>query len=200
MRTSRRSTTGSSGSYGCTTLQAVINACSLARESLEKMKSLLAEMYKYDGGRGLCDRDNSKHVIIPSGAKGDKHGEPFTMDDKKSRKDRDDPTSELLAVMIYSGFRIAAYKTMEVNLEEGYFKDGLKTAAGKNREVPIHPCISDLVRKRLKRDGGLLTASEKTYRTRLKSRLAHLGISEHTPHDARHTFFGTVRKIRSERS
>ena len=176
-------------------LQAVINACPLARGSLEKMKGLLAEIYKYADARELCDRDYSKHVIIPSGAKEDEHGEPFTMEDiKKIWEDRDDPVSEFLAIMIYSGFRIAAYKAMEANLEEGYFKGGLKTQAGKERIVPIHPCIDGLVRRRLQRDGSLLAISEKTYRAHLKSRLALLGISEHTPHDARHTFSALCEK------
>lgn len=176
-------------------LQAVINACPLAKGSLEKMKGLLAEMYKYADARDLCERDYSKHVIIPSGAKEDEHGVPFSLEDiKRIWEDRDDPTSELLTIMIYSGFRIAAYKTIEVDLEEGYFRGGLKTQAGKERIVPIHPCINDLVRKRLERDKSILACTVETYRKHLKSRLDHLGISEHTPHDARHTFSALCEK------
>jgi integrase len=170
-------------------LQAVINACTLARGSLEKMKSLLTEMYKWAEARELCDKDYSKHLIIPSGAKEDEHGIPFTTEDLKKLWDhRDDSDAAFVLIMCYTGFRVSAYKTMEVNLEEMYFKGGLKTAAGKDRMVPIHPCIQDLVEDRISRWGQLLGKSVNAFRNRMNKLLDKLGIEEHTPHDCRHTF------------
>jgi integrase len=170
-------------------LQAVINACTLARGSLEKMKSLLTEMYKWAEARELCDRDYARHVVIPSGSKEDEHGVPLTTEDLKKLWDhRDDSDAAFVLIMCYTGFRISAYKTMEVNLEEMYFKGGLKTAAGKGRMVPIHPCIQDLVKDRISSQGQLLDKTVDTFRKHMNILLDKLSIEEHTPHDCRHTF------------
>ena len=171
-------------------LQAVINASELGQASLEHMKSLLTEMYKWAEPRELCDKDYARHVVIPSGAKEDEHGVPFTADDiRKLWADLENLDSEMMVVMCYSGFRISAYKDIEVNLEERYFKGGLKTQAGKDRIVPIHPAILPLVETRLSRDGKMLSISSDQFARRMHKRLEALGIdSSHTPHDCRHTF------------
>ena len=57
-------------------------------------------------------------------------------------------TVRVILIMVYSGFRIKEYETLEfVDGEVPYFKGGLKTAAGKNRVVPVHSKIIDLVRE-----------------------------------------------------
>lgn len=170
-------------------LQAVINACTLARGSLEKMKSLLTEMYKWAESRELCDKDYARHVVIPSASKEDEHGIPFTTEDLKKLWDhRDDSDAAFVLIMCYTGYRISAYKNMEVNLDEMYFRGGLKTAAGKDRMVPIHPCIQDLVEDRISSQGQLLDKSVDAFRKRMNKLLNKLSIEEHTPHDCRHTF------------
>lgn len=62
-------------------------------------------------------------------------------------KNEKNPEIELLLIMCYSGYRIAAYKTLKVNLDDQYFQGGLKTKAGKDRIVPIHPGILTLVKR-----------------------------------------------------
>lgn len=171
-------------------LQEVINSAPYGRASLEHMKSLLTEMYRWAESRELCDKDYAKHVVIPSGAKADEHGEPLSKEDiHKLWADREDPDSEMLLIICYSGFRISAYKSMEVNLEEKYFKGGLKTQAGRERIVPIHPAILPLVEGRISRDGKMLSISSDQFARRMHKKLETLGIdSSHTPHDCRHTF------------
>lgn len=171
-------------------LQGAINACPLGQASLERMKVLLTSMYKWAESRELCNKDYSRHVIIPSGAKEDEHGEPFSAEDlQKLWLDRENSDSEMLIIMCYSGFRISAYKNLEVNLDEGYFKGGLKTQAGKGRIVPIHPAILLLVKNRIARDGSMLSASTTRFTSRMHKKLKELGIDDsHTPHDCRHTF------------
>ena len=78
---------------------------------------------------------------------------------------------------------------MEVNLKEGYFKGGVKTRASKNRIVPIHSCIFHLVEKRMKRDKCMLESTPNTFRAEMKEYIdTHSELSDHTPHDCRHTF------------
>ena len=168
-------------------LQQIVDGCGLRHAGQEMVLNLLKQMYKYAIKNEIVDRDYSQHVSIKT-PDDDEHGVPFTDTDLATLwQHRDDPTVEMLLIMCYSGFRITAYKTMEVSLEERYFRGGVKTTSGKNRIVPIHSAIYDLVRARLDRDGCLLKSTT-TFRREMKSTLAALGIVDHTPHDCRHTF------------
>ena len=94
----------------------------------------------------------------------------------------------MLLIMCYSGFRISAYLEMKTNLEDEYFQGGVKTAAGKDRVVPIHSAILPLVCKRLDKYGAYLPNSVQNFRMDMYDTLKSLGIKKHTPHDCRHTF------------
>ena len=96
----------------------------------------------------------------------------------------------LLLILIYSGFRISAIKTLKIDLEEGYFQGGVKTRASKNRIVPIHPLIRPAVVRLLKVNSGqLLPQSTVIFRKQMRELLERMNIpATHTPHDCRHTF------------
>ena len=58
---------------------------------------------------------------------------------------------DVLLIQCYSGWRPRELEGLElenINLEERTMIGGIKTKAGKNRTVPIHPRIYDLVKKR----------------------------------------------------
>ena len=122
-------------------LQAVLDNCStvkgLKHSSLELVKNLYTQMYKYADANDLCDKKYSDYVQIGI-PDDDEHGVPFSDDDLMVLWNHmDHPTVEMLLIMCYSGFRISEYKGLEVNIKEKYFLGGLKTDAGKNRIVPI---------------------------------------------------------------
>lgn len=94
----------------------------------------------------------------------------------------------MILIMCYSGFRISAYKTLEVNLKEKYFKGGIKTLTSKDRIVPIHSSIYHLVCRRIRRDGVLLNQETGDFRRGMYTILQEIGVERHTPHDCRHTF------------
>jgi len=106
------------------------------------------------------------------------------------RKKKEDKTIQIILIMIYSGFRIKAFEGIKVNLEEQYFQGGGKTAAGKNRIVPIHDSIFEFVKKQNWND----FVAENFRRRHFYPALKKLGIEQtasgkkHTPHDCRHTF------------
>lgn len=169
-------------------MQRILDQCPLAESSVELMVTLLRQMYGYAEARELCAKDYSRHLVMPD-KKGDEHGVPFTDQDLETLwLHADDKTVEMILVMCYSGFRISAYLSMEVNLEEWYFRGGIKTRSGKDRIVPVHSSIMTLVRRRMDRDGTMLGCTPATFGSRMKKALAALGIEEHTPHDCRHTF------------
>lgn len=169
-------------------LQAVVDNCPLKHASKELILTLFKQMYKYADIVGITSSDASKHVTI-LGENDDEHGVPFSEEEIDILKsDTENPVAEMLVIMCYSGYRISAYKTLEVNLEERYFKGGVKTAFGKNRIVPIHSGILPLVTRRIERDGQLLSVSPPIFRKQMSAYLQSKKIEKHTPHDARHTF------------
>ena len=168
-------------------LQKVVNDCPLKEASIELMLNCMKQMYKYAVSRDIVEKDISLYVVKPQ-RDGDEHGVPFTEDDiKKLWTLQDDPTAEFLLIMCYSGFRIRAYQTIEINLEEGYFQGGIKTKAGKGRIVPIHSFIMPLVKRRLEREKKF-APSYSNFRVSIKNFLTEHGMEVHTAHDCRHTF------------
>lgn len=169
-------------------LQSVVDDCPLKHASLELILTLFHQMYAYADANDLCDKDYSQYVTINT-EDDDEHGVPFTDEELDILwKSQNNPVVEMMLIMCYSGFRISEYLDIEVNIDEWYFKGGLKTDAGKNRVVPIHTAIRPLVTRRLKRDGTMLTVSTQRYRLTMYNALDDLGIEKHTPHDCRHTF------------
>ena len=119
----------------------------------------------------------------------DVSGVPFTIDElKKIWSHREDPTLEMIFIMCLSGFRISAYENMEVNLEEQYFRGGVKTKNGQERIVPIHSGIYLIVKRRIERDGKLLSVSPSYFRKQMYNSFEKIGVERHTPHDCRDTF------------
>lgn len=168
-------------------LQACIDDCPLKSSSISNIASLFRQMYKYALLYEICDRDYSGNLSLP--ADDNEHGVPFSDEELSILwKHKDNPVIEFLLIMCYSGYRISAYKSLEVNTDEWYFKGGVKTAAGKDRIVPIHSAIKPLVTARLQRYGTILRESTETYRESMYKAVDALGMEKHTPHDCRHTF------------
>ena len=172
-------------------LQAVLDSCQLKHASLELIKSLFRQMYAYAEKYEITDKDQSRHleIRIPDD---DEHGVPFS-DEDIARIWADvsqdaSGTAKRLLVMIYSGFRVSAFSGLLVRLEpEWYFQGGVKTKAGKNRIVPIHSGIRQIVAELM--ESGGLGIKPATFNRAMRQYLPTIGImDDHTPHDCRHTF------------
>ena len=170
-------------------LQRVVDSCPLKHASLELIVSLFKQIYAYAEIYELADKNYAQHVKINK-PEDDEHGVPFSDDDLKKLWDhKEDPTAELLLIICYSGWRISEFRTLEINLDECYYKGGMKTAAGKDRVVPIHSAILPLVRNRITLNGKIMDKSQNCIRIDIRNLLPQIGINEdHTPHDGRHTF------------
>lgn len=169
-------------------LQKVVNSCKRKHSTHELIVLLFHQMYAYADMKEICKIDYSAHVKVMI-EDDDENGIPFSNSELKILwENRNDETAEMVLIMCYSGFRIAAYKSIEVNLEKGYFKGGIKTKSSKERIVPIHSAIFPLIKKRIARDGSILDVTPGTLRQNMYDMLETLGIEKHTPHDCRHTF------------
>ena len=110
----------------------------------------------------------------------------------------------MILIQLYSGWRpqeLAILKISDIDLNNDIMIGGLKTEAGKNRNVPIHPLIKDLVKKRyeeavklkseyLFNDINSQTGINMTYdkyRKRFLKVMQRYNMN-HSPHECRHTF------------
>lgn len=168
-------------------LQKVIDNLPLKHASKELLVSLYRQMYKYAIIHRYVERDESFGLQIKT-PDDDEHGVPFSLDELKILwANREKPIIRMVLIMIYSGFRISECINLEVNLEEKYFRGGVKTEAGKDRIVPIHSGIYPLIQAHIATKNEWWVNSSDTFRNRFIKALKALGMN-HTPHDTRHTF------------
>lgn len=107
------------------------------------------------------------------------------------------PWVDSVLFFLYTGFRISEMidlRTETVNLQEWTLTGGTKTAAGKNRLIPIHSKIQNIVQKRFEqsKSGYLFEYNGKKlnqtqYREFWAAIMEALKM-DHTPHECRHTF------------
>lgn len=179
-------------------MQAILDDFSLSHAYMEHIKNLFNQMYKYALEYDIVQKDYSQFIKINK-EDDDEHGVPFSKEDiEKLWKHKDKPFVDTVLIYIYSGWRISELLNMpleDIDLENRTFKGGVKTRASKNRIVPIHSKIFDMVVNRrvegqetLFYDNGkkITTAA---YYDLFRSALLSAGVPEtHTPHDCRHTF------------
>lgn len=107
------------------------------------------------------------------------------------------PWVDSVLFFLYTGFRISEMidlRTETVNLQEWTLTGGTKTAAGKNRLIPIHSKIQSIVQKRFEQSkSGYLFEHNGKKLNQTQYREFWAAIMEalkmdHTPHECRHTF------------
>lgn len=103
---------------------------------------------------------------------------------------------DTVLIYLYTGFRLTELLSMkceQVDLKEKLFKGGIKTTNGKNRIVPIHSKIFELVKTRVEQGNTYLFSFEGKKVSQTKYYEFWAVIMEQlkvkrTPHEARHTF------------
>lgn len=177
------------------------------------MKYLFNHIFGYATEARLIERNYAKDFTLDKKIMIEKminHKEkvPFTEEEIKKlwRSIEFVPFADMILYACYSGWRpseLVELKVEDVNLKEDYIKGGIKTTAGKNRIVPIHSLVKQIVKKYYdeaisvgskylfnditkKRGIGL---SYDQYLTRFNKVIDTLGFNnEMTPHCTRHTF------------
>lgn len=173
-------------------MQAILDDCTLGYSSLCNLRKLFGQMYRFAIENDIVEKNYAQYVSINREDDNEK-GEPFSQEELDLLwQHSDDRAVQVILLMIYSGFRIRAFETMEINKEELYFKGGVKTTAGKGRTVPIHNAITSFAFSFRKHYPKFRTNTYRTYH--FYPALKRLGIEttksgkKHTPHDCRHTF------------
>lgn len=186
-------------------LEQTIKNAAVGDSTKARIKSLFNLMYRYAMKHEIVDKD---YAALCEGVKKPKpviERIPFSQDEIRSLWDNINfPFVDMILIGIYSGWRpqeLAILKLANVDLEACTFTGGLKTEAGIDRVVPIHPLIQSLVEENYHKalamgseylfndengqQGTYLTYDK--YRGRFKKVMKRLN-QEHRPHDTRHTF------------
>lgn len=188
-------------------LEAAIKNAKVGDATKLRMKSLFNNMYRYALKNEIVDKNYAEFVEVTKKETDKKkiHA-PLTDKEIKTIYDNIDiPFAKMVLIGIYSGWRpqeLAILKVDDVDLENRTFTGGIKTEAGTNRIVPIHPAIYEYVKEYydhakavnspfLFNDAfaasGSYTMTYDKYRGRFRKVMdaCHL---KHRPHDLRHTF------------
>lgn len=188
--------------------QAIIDKCAeenLSQSTLKKIKTVAVMLYKYAMQNDIVNKNYAEYISLPKFEKEEK--EKFSDLDIKTmlEKENEVPWTDTILIMIYSGMRISemlGLTKFNVDLKNKIITGGLKTEAGKNRIIPIHPKILPFIRNWYAKNGKALicrddgsSMSAKYYREKFYyPALEKLGIKKLTPHACRHTFASLMAK------
>lgn len=161
------------------------------------LKNTLNQLYNYALKHEIVDKNIISLITVKDG-EAKKESTPFTLEQIKAIKNFGHAYTDTALILLYTGMRINELLEIEnknVFLDKRYMIGGLKTAAGKNRVIPIHDDIYDLIKARYNPDNKYLihVDSEKPmtylqYRRNFWNVLQDNFGFKQTPHDTRHTF------------
>lgn len=174
-------------SFRAVDIEAFLNDDKIPRTIKHFVKTLMNQTFDYAVRHDICEKNycSLARPKIDMAVKAKKavfsHDEIESVWNIESSEKRD-----MALFLLYTGMRVNECLKLTVdmvNLEEGYFRTGSKTEAGKDRIIPIHSAIRPVVENRLKQTKGkLFHFSYETARLYLDSEFGH------NPHETRHTF------------
>lgn len=180
-------------------MQAVIDNCNKGHGTRRKIKVLFNQLYKYALENDIVTKDYSAFVDVGEN-ESESTRKPFTQEEIQLLFDNVDRMNfiDTILMMIYTGLRIGELlliETVNVDIENRTMKGGLKTAAGKNRIIPINKKILPFVAKRQAEGHKYLVVNHENkqvkywnYKDEKWSKIMEQLEMEHLPHDCRHTF------------
>ena len=173
----------------------------LSQSIVKKDLHVIKGLYAYSMERDIVGKDYSAFLDIPTIAPKVEKGAftDFQLAKLEELAREDFPWADTVLMLCYTGFRISEFLSLtRFNYHPeygGYLQGGLKTKAGKNRIVPIHPKIAPYLKRWLDKGGDTLihrdgkAVSDGWYRQNAFAPVAHLlGLPQATPHWCRHTF------------
>ena len=186
----------------------IINA-QVGDSTKNRMKSLFNMLYKYAVAHDIVEKDYASVMFAngnPIKRSCIREAIPFSQEEIQMLWDNlhQIPFVDMILIEIYSGWRpqeLAILKMKDVDIKAGTMRGGLKTEAGKNRIVPIHPLIKPLIEDRIREAAALqskhlfndVNGQQGTYmtydkyRSRFDKVMKRLNLKHH-PHETRHTF------------
>ena len=161
----------------------------LSKDPQVKLMQVMKGMYKWALDHDVCQTDYSARVVLQYSDGQVREHKPFTDDEIRLLIAAD---AALPLLLIFSGMRIGELITLRADqIHDGYIIGGMKTAAGRNRFIPI----AGPIRKYIHFQGPSYYYETRQGRTYSTSNFTSqiwaplmdsLGM-DHLPHDTRHT-------------
>lgn len=176
-------------------LQQAVDESGKSENSKVRMKGLLIQLYTFALRHEITDKDYSHFV---EASKPTEQLYPHTTFESQEidalwAAVGKVAYADTILILIYSGMRageLLGIRRENVHLEEKYMVGGSKTAAGKNRIIPIHDKVMPLVQARFMTSEEYLIEPKleyDAYQYQFKKVMTALSMT-HRTHDCRHTF------------
>lgn len=169
--------------------------------TVSKYKQLITQMSKWAIREELITTNFASFVKLPENVKKEK--EIFSDADIKKLEADGSETAKIILMLIYTGMRIGElFSLLLEDYHKTYVVGGEKTAAGRNRVIPIRPEGRGYFQYfAAQADGPLLLSGYTGDKVAANFRrrnyyplLDKLGIERKTPHATRHTYASRARK------
>lgn len=172
---------------------------------------LIRALYAYSMERDIVGKDYSQYLDIPTvGIKQEKGAfHDLQMKHLEELAASGFPWADTALMLCYTGFRVSEFLSLTRFAyhpeAEGYLQGGMKSFAGKDRIIPIHPKIQPYLQARLAQNEDTIIAwkgkpvSAEWYRQNAFHPIAEaLGVPVATPHWCRHTFATMLHKANAD--
>lgn len=173
----------------------------LSKSAMQKIKALLTQLYKYCMANNIVHQNYASLVNIPKGAEEGKQRALTDLEFAQLEKNyMNVPGGDACYVLCYTGWRVTEFCQLtrfSYDPKEKTLRGGLKSEAGRDRVVPVHPKIQEIVERWYKNCNGPLyprpdgkAYNKDTFRDDVWNPcMDALGLpSDLTPHSARHTY------------
>ena len=179
-------------------IQNVIDSLNVGHSSKNHMKSICTMMFKYAIDQEIVATNFASLIELPTKIQSEIH-KPFIQEELQILwQNKNDFCVKIALILCYTGLRpteLLEMKTENVHLNERFMRGGVKTAAGKNRVIPIaEKILSFIVEMYNPKNKYLVTENHKSLRYQnfiqshwRKNRILNSLPTKHLSHDGRHT-------------
>lgn len=188
--------------------QQFLNNCGKNYETIRIMKNLYIKLDEYAFQEDLIEKSYAQYITINNTNKNSENAKkrtPYSYEqiqylwDIKPENYKEEFIKDILLLTIYTGCRaeeLLFIYTKRIFLDKNYFVAGIKTEAGIDREIPIHPDIKFIFKKYYNSKNEFLFMMPNGNRANYDYYLYHYKknfiykhefLNHHTAHDGRHT-------------
>lgn len=196
--------------------QQFLNNCGKNYETIRIMKNLYIKLDEYAFQEDIIEKSYAQYITINNTNKSSENTRkrtPYTYEqiqylwDIEPENYKEEFVRDLLLLTIYTGCRaeeLLFIYTKKIFLNKHYFVTGIKTEAGIDREIPIHPDIKSIFEKYYNPENEFLFMMPNGNRVNYDYYLYHYKqnfidkhkyLNHHTAHDGRHTLRNELEKL-----